>query len=88
MICVWDLLTGACLYSILAHDGAVLSLAHSPSYVISLGEDDKVCVWERCQGHLINSLSLVRSAQLFFLFIRGKQTAFSGRAASPGAATW
>ncbi len=56
MICVWDLLTGACLYSILAHDGAVLSLAHSPSYVVSLGADGKICVWERCQGHLINTL--------------------------------
>jgi len=58
MICLWDLLTGACLYSILAHEGPVLSLTHSPSYVISLGSDDKMCVWERLQGHLINSLPL------------------------------
>ncbi len=59
MVCAWDLLTGACLYSILAHDGAVLSLAHSPSYVISLGVDGRICVWERAQGHLINTLYVV-----------------------------
>ena len=26
MLCVWDLSTGACVYSIQAHDGAILSL--------------------------------------------------------------
>jgi len=56
MLCVWDLLTGACVYSIQAHNGAVVSLTYSPSYVVSLGEDGKLCVWERFQGHLINSV--------------------------------
>jgi len=56
MLCVWDLLTGACMYSIQAHDGAVISLTYSPSYVVSLGADGKLCVWERFQGHLINSV--------------------------------
>ena len=64
MLCVWDLYTGACLYSVQAHDGAVLSLAYSPSYVVSMGGDDKLCVWERVQGHLINSISLVRIREL------------------------
>ena len=32
-----------------AHSGAVLSLAYSPSYVVSLGEDGRLCVWERMQ---------------------------------------
>jgi len=57
LLCVWDLLTGACMYSIQAHTGAVLSLAYSPSYVVSLGEDGRLCVWERMQGHLINSIN-------------------------------
>ena len=48
------------MYSIQAHDGSVLSLTYSPSYVVSMGSDDKLCVWERVQGHLINSISLVR----------------------------
>ena len=59
MLCVWDLTTGACVYSIQAHDGAVLSLAYSPSYVVSMGSDEKLCVWERFQGHLINTIHLV-----------------------------
>jgi len=58
MLCLWDAMTGACLYSIQAHDGRVISTAHSPSYVVSMGEDGKLCVWERFHGHLINSIHL------------------------------
>ena len=65
MLCVWDLTTGACVYSIQAHDGAVLSLAHSPSYVVSMGSDEKLCVWERFHGHLINTINLVRSHLIY-----------------------
>lgn len=59
LLCVWDLLTGACMYSIQAHDGSVTSLTYSASYVISLGADDKLCVWERFQGHLLNTINVV-----------------------------
>ena len=31
-------------------------MAHSPSCVVTLGEDAKLCVWERHQGHLLNSV--------------------------------
>jgi hypothetical protein len=47
------------MYSIQAHDGSVQSLAYSASYVLSLGVDDKLCVWERFQGHLLNTISIV-----------------------------
>lgn len=47
------------MYSIQAHDGAVLSLTYSASYVISLGADDRLCVWERFQGHLLNTIQMV-----------------------------
>lgn len=57
-LCVWDLLTGACVYSLCAHDGRVQALTYSPSYVISLGSDEKLCVWDRFQGHLLNSIVL------------------------------
>lgn len=60
LMCTWDLLSGACLYSIQAHDGALLSLSYSSNYIISMGADDRLCVWERLQGHLINSIFLVR----------------------------
>ncbi|XP_049801846.1 sterol regulatory element-binding protein cleavage-activating protein [Schistocerca nitens] len=61
LLCVWDLLTGTCMYSIQAHDGAVLSLTYSASYVISLGSDERLCVWERFQGHLLNTINLSNS---------------------------
>ena len=61
LMCTWDLLSGACVYSIQAHDGALLNLAYSANYIISMGSDERLCVWERLQGHLINSIILVSS---------------------------
>jgi len=58
MLCVWDLITGACMYSIQAHAGSISSLTYSASYVISMGSDDRICVWERFQGHLLNTLNV------------------------------
>ena len=29
-------------------------MTYSPGCVVSLGEDEKLCVWERHQGHLLN----------------------------------
>ncbi|KAK6639923.1 hypothetical protein RUM43_008200 [Polyplax serrata] len=59
LLCFWDLLTGACLYSTQAHDGSICALTYSASYVISLGTDDRICVWERFLGHLLNTISVV-----------------------------
>nr|CAI5846666.1 unnamed protein product [Callosobruchus analis] len=58
MLCVWDLMTGACMYSNQAHNGSITSLTYSASYVISLGTDERLCVWERFQGHLLNTISI------------------------------
>lgn len=58
LLCVWDLLTGVCMYNIEAHDGAITSLACAPSYVISLGIDERVCVWERFQGNLLSAINI------------------------------
>lgn len=58
LLCVWDLLTGVCMYNIQAHDGAITSLACAPSYVISLGIDERVCVWERFQGNLLSAINI------------------------------
>ncbi|XP_018321983.1 sterol regulatory element-binding protein cleavage-activating protein [Agrilus planipennis] len=60
-LCVWDLLTGACMYSNKAHDGAITSLTYSASYVISLGMDERLCIWERFQGHLLNTINVSNS---------------------------
>lgn len=57
-LCVWDLFTGACMYNIQAHDGSISSLVCAPSYVISLGTDLRVCVWERFQGNLLSTINV------------------------------
>ncbi|OXU21849.1 hypothetical protein TSAR_009631 [Trichomalopsis sarcophagae] len=62
LLCVWDLSTGTCMYSIQAHDGAVAAITCSASYVISIGADEKLCVWERFQGHLLHALPAHRAA--------------------------
>lgn len=56
MICVWDLLTGTCVYSLAAHRGAVMTLLTTYMYVISYGLDDCMCIWEKCQGHLLHTI--------------------------------
>ncbi|CAG0895526.1 unnamed protein product [Cyprideis torosa] len=58
MLCLWDLAIGTCLYHLQAHDGCVVSVALSSSYVVSLGTDEVLCVWERLQGHLMHSVPL------------------------------
>ena len=58
MLCLWDLSSGTCVYSVQAHDGSVSLLTYTSSYVISVGADDKLCVWERFQGHLLNTLPM------------------------------
>lgn len=62
LLCVWDLLTGTCMYSIQAHDGAVAAITCSVSYVISIGTDERLCVWERFQGHLLHTLPTHKTA--------------------------
>lgn len=58
LLCVWDLITGACVYSIEAHDGAIVSLACASSYVISLGADERLYIWERFLGNLLNTINI------------------------------
>jgi WD40 repeat protein len=62
MLCLWDLSSGTCVYSLQAHDGSVAVLTYTSSYVISLGSDDKLCVWERFQGHLLHTLHMYKSS--------------------------
>jgi hypothetical protein len=49
---------GMCMYSIQAHDGPVSDITYSASYIISVGGDDKICVWERFHGNLLNTIQL------------------------------
>lgn len=49
------------MYKIDAHEDAIVSLACSLSYIISLGQDEKLRVWERFQGNLLNTISMNRT---------------------------
>lgn len=50
------------MYSIQAHAGAVAAITCSVSYVISIGTDERLCVWERFQGHLLHTLPAHKAA--------------------------
>lgn len=48
-----------------AHDGAVTSLAYTASYVVSAGADERLCIWDRFQGHMLNSIHIVSTTELY-----------------------
>lgn len=52
---------GSCLYNLTAHEDCLVSIASAPSYIITLGLDEKIRVWERFQGHLLNTINLHQS---------------------------
>ncbi|XP_064456623.1 sterol regulatory element-binding protein cleavage-activating protein-like isoform X2 [Ornithodoros turicata] len=68
VVCVWDLMTGTCAYSLTAHRGAVLALRTTSLYLLSLGSDSRLRIWEKTQGHLLHTLyqanSLCRNMEL------------------------
>lgn len=55
-LCLWELhpQSGACVASVQAHPTAILALASAPSYVVTLGAEQRLCVWERFQGKQTN----------------------------------
>lgn len=57
-LCVWDLIRGGCMYKIEAHDDSIVALACSPSYVISLGLDERIRVWDRFQGQPLTTMTV------------------------------
>lgn len=56
LVCVWDLMTGTCAYSLTAHRGSVLSLRTTGLYLLSLGSDSRLRIWDKSQGHLLHTL--------------------------------
>ena len=56
-VCVWDLVTGTCVFSLEAHQGArVSSLLATLLYVVSAGTDNKICIWDKYSGHLVHTI--------------------------------
>ncbi|RWS31217.1 hypothetical protein B4U80_00513 [Leptotrombidium deliense] len=57
-VCVWDLMTGTCVFSLEAHQSAaVLSLLATPLYFISSGTDNKLRIWDKYSGHLVHTIT-------------------------------
>lgn len=71
-VCMWDLMTGACIYQLSGHpNGSVLALLYTHTHVISTGTDNRICIWERQQGHLLHALHLVSA--LFIIVAKHAQ---------------
>ncbi|XP_058840817.1 sterol regulatory element-binding protein cleavage-activating protein-like [Topomyia yanbarensis] len=58
VLCVWDLIRGASMYKIEAHDDSIVALACSPSYAISLGLNERIRFWDRFQGQPLNTMTV------------------------------
>ncbi|XP_071803083.1 sterol regulatory element-binding protein cleavage-activating protein-like isoform X2 [Asterias amurensis] len=58
MVRLWDTLTGACLHSLWGHVSTVLSVTLSQEHVISVGMDNRLCVWKRRRGRMIHVIQL------------------------------
>ncbi|XP_058816833.1 sterol regulatory element-binding protein cleavage-activating protein-like [Topomyia yanbarensis] len=58
VLCVWDLIRGACMYKIEAHDDSIVALACSPSYAISFGLNERIRFWDRFQGQPFNTMTV------------------------------
>lgn len=55
---VWDLVTGTCVFSLEAHQGAsITALLATPLYVISSATDNKICIWDKFSGNLVNTIT-------------------------------
>lgn len=59
-VCVWDLQTGTCLFSVEAHPGAsVSSILPTPHFIVTSGTDDKVFIWDKQTGNLVHTIPQV-----------------------------
>ena len=59
-VCVWDLQTGTCLFSLEAHQGSSVSaILPTPLYILSSGTDDKILIWDKYSGNLVHTIHQV-----------------------------
>ncbi|XP_076472128.1 sterol regulatory element-binding protein cleavage-activating protein-like [Babylonia areolata] len=55
---LWDLMTGTCTHKFKWHDEAVVELATSLQFVVSLAQNDCMCVWERTRCQLLHKIAM------------------------------
>ena len=56
---LWTMLTGDCVHKLSGNSGAVSALTLTEMYIICMGLDDRLCIWERCKGHILHQMQLV-----------------------------
>ncbi|ESO96220.1 hypothetical protein LOTGIDRAFT_239368 [Lottia gigantea] len=55
---LWDLVMGSCLNILTGHEGTVCNISCTVHHVISIGVDDKLCIWDRYKGFLLHSITV------------------------------
>ncbi|XP_078490120.1 sterol regulatory element-binding protein cleavage-activating protein [Ciona intestinalis] len=55
---LWDLLTGLCLHKMEEHAGAITAVECSTSHVLSTAQDNRLCIWSRRSGMLLQVTKL------------------------------
>ncbi|XP_025093802.1 sterol regulatory element-binding protein cleavage-activating protein-like isoform X2 [Pomacea canaliculata] len=55
---LWDLVTGSCIHKFMWHKQAIIRLATSLQFIVSLGQDDCMCVLDRTRGQLLHKISM------------------------------
>uniref|UniRef100_H2Z5K8 Sterol regulatory element-binding protein cleavage-activating protein n=1 Tax=Ciona savignyi TaxID=51511 RepID=H2Z5K8_CIOSA len=55
---LWDLLTGLCLHKMEEHSGSITAVQCSTSHVLSVAQDDRLCIWSRRSGMLLQVTKL------------------------------
>ena len=56
---LWDMVTGTCVHTLKAHTDAITEISCTALHAISIGLDDKMCIWERSRGQLLHSIEMV-----------------------------
>ncbi|KAK0057373.1 sterol regulatory element-binding protein cleavage-activating protein-like isoform X1 [Biomphalaria pfeifferi] len=55
---MWDLLTGTCIHKFCWHSSSVVTLTMSQQYIVSLGFDNTMCIWDRSKSTLLHSIKM------------------------------
>lgn len=58
VVCLWNLHNGSKVHKLSEHKGPIISVQCSSTHVVSIAQDDQLCIWSRKTGNLLQSISL------------------------------
>ena len=61
-------MTGNCVHKLHGHAATVTAVTCTSLYVISVGMDDQLCIWERSKGHLLHWIQMASYPPVIVLF--------------------